>query len=83
MVINMKNFKRAIACIFIFVGGIGLPTALLSLFNPFGAKLYDAGDPLGSPVTFDEGIVAIIIYIILFVVGLCLAVSERRNAEPG
>jgi len=78
----MKNFKRTIACIFIFVGGIGLPTALLSMINPFGAKLYDPDDPLGSPVTFDEGIIAIVIYIILLVVGLWLALSERRNSEP-
>jgi hypothetical protein len=78
----MKNFKRAIACIFIFVGGIGLPTALLSLINPFGAKLYDVGDPLGSPVSFGEVSIAIIVYIILLVVGIWLAVSERRNAEP-
>ena len=79
----MKNFKRTIACLFIFVGGIGLPTALLSLLNPFGTKLYNAGDPLGAPVTFGEGILAITIYIILLVVGLWLAVSERRNVEPG
>ena len=77
----MQNFKRAIACIFIFVGGIGLPTALLSLFNPFGAKIHDSGDPLGSPVTFGESMLAICIYLLLLVIGLWLAVAARRDQE--
>jgi hypothetical protein len=77
----MQNFKRTIACLFIFVGGIGLPTALLSLFNPFGAKIYDAGDPLGSPVPLRESVLVICIYLFLLVIGIWMAVSSRRNSD--
>ena len=77
----MQNFKRTIACLFIFVGGLGLPTALLSLFNPFGAKIYDAADPLGSPVPFSESMLVICIYLFLLVIGVWMAVSSRRNSE--
>ncbi len=77
----MQNFKRATACLFIFVGGIGLPTAFLSLFNPLGAKIYDAGDPLGSPVPFSESMLVICIYLFLLVIGIGLAASSRRNSE--
>lgn len=77
----MQNFKKAAACIFIFVGGIGLPTALLSLFNPLGTKIYQPDDPLGSPVTVGESMLAIGIYLVLLVVGIWLAVSIRRHGE--
>ncbi len=77
----MQNFKRAIACIFIFIGGFGLPTAALSLFSPFGTKVYDAGDPLGSPVTYGEGLLVMGIYLVLLIVGIWLAVSERRKSD--
>lgn len=79
----MLNLKRAIACLFIFVGGFGIPTAGLSLLNPFGAKIYDANDPLGSPVTAVEGVLVMSIYVILLVVGIWLAVSGRRQGGQG
>jgi hypothetical protein len=75
----MQNIKKALACIFIFVGGMGLPTSLLSLLNPFGAKLYDADDPLGSPVTSNESMLAICIYALLLVTGIWMAVTVRRD----
>ena len=77
----MQNFKKAIACIFILVGGFGLPTSLLSLFNPFGAKLYNADDPLGLPVSTSASALAIGLHIIMLVAGIWLAVSGRRDRE--
>ncbi len=79
----MQNFKRAIACIFIFIGGFGLPTAALSLFSPFGTKVYDAGDPLGSPVTYTEGLLVMGIYLVLLIIGIWLAVTGRRKSDNG
>lgn len=79
----MQNVKRAIACIFILVGGFGLPVALLSLYNPFGAKLYNLDDPLGAPVSTGEGVLATAIYVVMLVVGIWLAVSGRREQEAG
>lgn len=75
----MQNFKKAIACLFILVGATGLPTAVLSLLKPFGAKLYDTGDPLGSPVTIGQGGFVICLYVLMLVVGIWLTLSLRRN----
>ena len=77
----MQNFKKAMACIFILVGGMGFATALLSLLNPLGAKIHDAGDPLGAPVTTAESSVALCVYAVLLVAGIIMAVSMRRNIE--
>ncbi len=78
---NLTNIKRAVACLLIFIGGFGLPTTLLYFSSPFGASFRDASDPLGTPISSSESLLAISIYVVMIVLGVWLAVSCRREDE--
>ncbi|HXG84342.1 MAG TPA: hypothetical protein VNI84_09965 [Pyrinomonadaceae bacterium] len=68
----------AFGCFLTLFGSLGIVVGIIAIIDPIGSKMADDSDPLGIPPTFSESLILILVYVLIFILGISLILGFNR-----
>jgi len=73
--------RIAFGCFLTLFGSLGVVVGIIAIIDPIGSKMADDSDPFGIPLTIYESLIVTVVYVLIFILGLCLTIGFKPKEK--